>query len=159
LEHPAVPSRQPGEAAPLGAHARAVHLESWAQLDEVKTFIPAMQRSVRGKLFLLPALGLTGMEASITKLPPGYSVPFFHKHRENEELYVILSGTGEFQVDGDVVAIGPGSAVGVKPDGERTLRNTGAEDLVYLCVQAREGSLGGDGGVSDGIPLSDPVRW
>jgi hypothetical protein len=40
--------------------------EHW---DEYPMFIPALNRELRGKVFLKEALGLTGMEISINKLP------------------------------------------------------------------------------------------
>lgn len=41
-------------------------------------------------------LGLTGCEISVNTLPEGAAVPFVHAHIENEEIYIILEGQGEF---------------------------------------------------------------
>lgn len=41
-------------------------------------------------------LGLTSCEVSINTLPEGAAVPFVHAHTENEEIYIILEGQGEF---------------------------------------------------------------
>jgi hypothetical protein len=46
-----------------------------------------------GKYFLKDRLGLTGMEVSLNQVPEGGSVPFYHTHRENEELYLSLAAT------------------------------------------------------------------
>ena len=51
-------------------------------------------------------LGLTGCEVSVNDLPAGAAVPFVHAHRQNEELYGILSGAGEIWLDGEVPATG-----------------------------------------------------
>lgn len=40
------------------------------------------------------ALGLTGAEVSVNSLPAGAQVPFVHSHKQNEEIYAILSGSG-----------------------------------------------------------------
>ena len=40
-------------------------------------------------------LGLTGAEISINTLPAGECVPFIHSHKQNEEVYYILSGSGK----------------------------------------------------------------
>ena len=37
-------------------------------------------------------LTLTGAEISLNELPAGAGVPFVHSHKENEEIYGILSG-------------------------------------------------------------------
>lgn len=142
-----------------GAHFRAASFGRFDALKDHRLEIPALGRSVRGKVFLRDPLGLTGMDLSLTSIPPGGSVPFLHRHRENEELYLFLRGTGEMLVDEQVIPVGEGSAVRIAPEGERTLRNTGAEPLVYTCIQARQGSLPGDAGITDGVPVAEPPRW
>src|SRR5579871_2487990 len=58
--------------------------------------------TVRGKLFLQKVLGLTSMEASLGNLPPGAALPFYHRHRQHEELYLFVGGKGQFQVDDQI---------------------------------------------------------
>ena len=41
-------------------------------------------------------LNLTGCEISCNQMPAGAAVPFVHKHKENEEVYIITQGGGEF---------------------------------------------------------------
>ncbi len=94
-----------------------------------------------GKAFFKEALGSTALEVSLGSLPTGVAVPIFHSHKKNEELYIVISGSGEFLVDEDVFDIAPGSFVRVAPAGIRNIRCTSAEPLVYLCVQAQAGSL------------------
>ena len=86
-----------------GTNFTAIHTGALAQLDSYKLEVPALKRTVRGKLFIKELLGLTGMEISMNKLPAGVSVPFYHQHRENEETYVFLKGSGQMQVDGETV--------------------------------------------------------
>ena len=40
-------------------------------------------------------LALTGAEVSINTLPAGTGVPFVHAHKNNEEIYGIISGGGK----------------------------------------------------------------
>ena len=54
------------------------------------------------------ALSLTGAEVSINCLPAGGSVPFAHAHKENEEIYGILSGKGKVILDGETIALTAG---------------------------------------------------
>lgn len=100
-------------------------------------------RGLEGKEFVKDATGATSCEISFGSLPSGASVPFFHSHRENEENYIILSGAGRFQVDGDVFDVAEGSVVRVSTGRDRNLKCTSEEPMVYICIQAKEGSLGG----------------
>jgi len=113
---------------------------------------------VTGKVFLKATLGLTGMETSFGVLPPGRSVPFLHAHKQNEELYVVLSGEGEMQVDGEVIPLRAGTAVRIAPAGVRCLRATGAEPMAYLVVQAKADSLERFT-TEDGLVPDRPPQW
>ena len=53
-------------------------------------------------------LGLTGAEVSINNLPAGSGVPFVHSHKQNEEIYVVLSGKGKAVIEGETVALAAG---------------------------------------------------
>ncbi len=121
-------------------------------LTEYEFVNPANGMSVPGKVFLAESLGASGMEASFQVMPPNAGMPFFHRHRRNEELYIVLKGTGEFDIDGDVIPVKEGSVVRIAPDGSRSWKNTGNEAMIMLCVQGVSGSLtefaGHDGYVS-----------
>ena len=135
----------------------ATHLEigapeTWGDLHVVH---PKLGR-VPGKHFLQESLGLTGLEISVNAFPAGRVFPVRHHHRENEEVYLFLSGSGEFEVDGEVLPIGPGSVVRIAPEGVRGFRCLGADPLTFVCIQARAGSGVGPGtvdAVGDGAPL------
>jgi len=100
-------------------------------------------RGFEGKQFVKDATGATSCEVSFGTLPTGASVPFFHSHKENEENYIILSGSGKFQVDGTVFDIAEGSVVRVATNCDRNIKCTSGEPMTYICIQAKEGSLGG----------------
>ena len=95
-------------------------------------------------------LSLTGTEVSINNLPVGVSIPFVHAHKNNEELYIVLSGKGSFFVDGEEFLISEGDCLRVDPKGERCLKAADDSALRYLCIQSRAGSLQGYT-MSDGI--------
>jgi mannose-6-phosphate isomerase-like protein (cupin superfamily) len=114
--------------------------------------------NIPGKVFLGQTLNLSGMEVSFGVLPPGGAIPFFHAHKQNEELYLFLSGQGEMKVDEVVMAVSAGSAVRVAPAGLRCWRNTGSEPMAYIVVQAKAGSLEQATG-QDGIVPEKPVAW
>ena len=46
--------------------------------------------SFEGKAFVKDVLGTTSIELSFGTLAPDTSVPFFHHHKQNEEVYVVL---------------------------------------------------------------------
>ncbi len=97
-------------------------------------------RGVPGKRFIGNDLGLTGCEVSLNRLPAGKGTPFVHAHKKNEELYIVLRGSGTFFVDGEEFPISEGSLVRIAPEGARVL-TAGSEDLYFICFQAEENSL------------------
>ncbi|MDE7377056.1 MAG: cupin domain-containing protein [Muribaculaceae bacterium] len=96
-----------------------------------------------GKQFVKDATGATSCEISFGTLPTGAAVPFFHSHKDNEENYIILSGAGKFQVDNQVFDVAEGSVVKVATNCDRNIKCTSTEPMTYICIQAKEGSLGG----------------
>lgn len=99
-------------------------------------------QNIEGKLFVKDAVGATSCEISFGTLPSGAAVPFFHSHKDNEENYIILSGSGKFQVDGEVFDIAEGSVIRVATNCDRNIKCTSAQPMTYICIQAKEGSLG-----------------
>ena len=97
--------------------------------------------SFEGKAFVKDILGTTSVELSFGTLAPGTSVPFFHHHRQNEEVYVVLSGEGVFVLDGVEEPVASGSIIRVAPGVSRNTKCTGNTPLVYICIQGKTGSL------------------
>ncbi len=141
-----------------GTNFAVVHAGPLSQLDNHKLEVPALGRKVRGKLFIKEYLGMTGMQISMNKLPAGAGVPFYHKHKENEEAYIFVGGSGQMQVDGQIFDVREGTIVRVGVNGNRSVRNNSASDLFFLCVQAKEGSLNIDT-FEDGVHDDAPVSW
>ena len=52
------------------------------------------------------ALGLEQSGVSYFKLQPGYRVPFGHRHGEQEEVYLVVSGSARFKVDDEILELG-----------------------------------------------------
>lgn len=114
------------------------------KLNEGAKFAHATVGQVQGfegKAFLKDTLGLTGCEVSFGTLPKGAAVPFFHSHKENEEVYIVLTGAGRFQVDADVFDVAEGSVVRVSTHADRNIKCTSEVPMTYICIQAKEGSL------------------
>lgn len=141
-----------------GTNFTAIDVGPLSELDSYKLEVPAVNRKVRGKLFIKELLGLTGMQISMNKLPAGAAVPFYHQHKENEESYIFIKGKGQMQIDGQIFDVQEGSIVRISTSGSRTLRNNSNEDLYFLCVQAKENSLNIDT-FEDGIKSDKEVVW
>ena len=131
-----------GEMATLGEHILALG-------PDVK---------IPGKVFAGGALQATGAEISFQSFPVGGQTGFLHTHRTHEELYIFLSGEGQMQVDGEIFPITEGSVVRVAPAPKRSVRNTGDEPLVMICIQYKEASFTAED-ATDGEILAEPVVW
>ncbi len=59
-----------------------------------------------------------------------------HYHPQSEEIYYILSGRGEMQLERETRAVGPGDAIAIPPGQVHTILNPGPEPLVFLCCCA-----------------------
>lgn len=92
-----------------------------------------------GKAFLHDLLGLTSCEISVSSMPAGIKLPFNHKHKQNEEIYIFLKGNGTMTLDNEVIEVKEGSCVKVLPDAVRTMESK--TDLQYICVQAKSESI------------------
>jgi uncharacterized cupin superfamily protein len=128
-------------------------LEAWASF-----LLPHPKfGQIPGKQFLRSELGLTSIEISLNSLAPGKAIPFLHGHRQNEELYLFLTGKGQMLLDDQVVEVSAGSAVRVAPPVLRAWRNTGTEPLTCVVIQAKEGSLAqmtaADGFIGESAPV------
>jgi uncharacterized cupin superfamily protein len=142
-----------------GANYTAAHLGPLDELAKYGFFHPRRQVQVQGKQFLKEVVGTTGTEVSFTRLEPLQAVAFFHSHKQNEELFLVVRGEGEMQIDDEVIVVKEGSAVRVATAGERCLRNTSATDpMVYICIQAKTGSLE-QWTFTDGVPSTRTAKW
>ncbi len=124
--------------------------------DYVLQLAPGVE--IPGKVFGGNAVNATGSEFSLQCFAPGQETGFLHTHKNHEELYFFLSGKGEFQVDGEVFAVGKGSVVRVAPQGKRSVRNNGTDPLLMLCVQYRVDTFTADD-ATDGMILNEKVEW
>jgi mannose-6-phosphate isomerase-like protein (cupin superfamily) len=58
-----------------------------------------------------------------------------HYHAASEELYVLLDGSGEMEVDGEHASVGPGDAILIPPGAWHQIR-AGDAPLRFLCCCA-----------------------
>lgn len=140
-----------------GTHFSALSTGSFSQLnDYVLPVAPGME--IQGKVFMGQTLQTTGAEISFQSFAPGKETGFLHTHQTHEELYIFVSGKGEFQVDRQVFPVGEGSVVRVAPEGKRSVRNNGTEPLIMICVQYKAQTFTAQD-AADGQLLQEPVKW
>ena len=59
-----------------------------------------------------------------------------HYHSVSEEIYFVLKGQGEMELDGETSFLRPGDAVLIPPGAWHTLENNGTSELRILCCCA-----------------------
>ena len=96
-----------------------------------------------GRVELHEKLSLTGAEISINQLPAGASVPFVHSHKNNEEIYGILSGKGKAVIDNETIELTAGDWLRISPAAKLQFFASQESDITYVCIQVKENSLGG----------------
>lgn len=69
------------------------------------------------------------------EIPHGASIGC-HSHKEDEEMYIVLSGFGRMTVDGEVRVVKAGDTIKNKPFGSHGLHNHSDEDLKLLIFES-----------------------
>lgn len=72
---------------------------------------------------------------SYQKLGPGFRMPFGHKHKQQEELYVIVSGGGRVKIEDEIIDVARWDAVRIPGDEMRAFE-AGSEGLEFLAFGA-----------------------
>jgi len=89
-------------------------------------------------------LGCENMGVSYERLGSGWRMPFGHKHREQEEVYVLVTGSARMKIEDEVIELQPWSAVRVSADTMRSLEG-GPEGAELIVIGApRTGPGDGD---------------
>ena len=111
-------------------------------LDEVDHFKEHGDGSFQEKYAEIDEkIGAQKLGYSITILSPGKMVCPFHNHRVNEEMFLVLEGTGTLRFGEtqypikthDIIACPPGGR-----DVAHQIINTSDSDLRYLCLSTKE---------------------
>lgn len=82
-------------------------------------------------------LGSQGLGYNLTIVPAGKRAFPFHSHRVNDEMFFVISGSGEVRIgeqrwgirEGDVIACPPGG-----PETAHQIINSSESDLKYLAI-------------------------
>jgi len=81
------------------------------------------------------ALGLEHSGLGYQRIPPGYRFPYGHTHERQEELYVVVGGSGRMKLDEEIVELEQWDAVRVPPGVWRGYE-AGPDGLEILVVGA-----------------------
>jgi uncharacterized cupin superfamily protein len=114
-----------------------------------------------------PLTGMRKLGAQLTVVPPGKRAWPYHAHLVNEELVVVLAGSGTLRLGERELPLRAGDVVALVPGREHAhqIVNTSDAELRYLCVSTMEhpdiviypdsGKYGVRAGVAPG---GDPAR-
>ena len=85
-------------------------------------------------------LGLTQLGAAYSEVPPGKSACPFHVHHVQDEMFVILAGSGTYRFGDNSYSVKAGDVLGAPrggPEFAHKLTNTGSEVLKYLAISTQ----------------------
>jgi quercetin dioxygenase-like cupin family protein len=88
-------------------------------------------------------LGARDIGVSHWRYAPGFRSPMGHRHREQEEAYVVVAGSGRLLLDGEVVDLRRWDTVRVAPEVVRAFE-AGPDGLEVIAVGGPKPE-GGDG--------------
>ena len=84
---------------------------------------------------------------SYWRYAPGFRSPLAHSHREQEEAYVVVGGSGRIRLDDEVHPIGRWDVIRVSPQTVRAFE--GGDDGLELIAVGSDRPAGGDGQVEE----------
>ena len=93
--------------------------------------------------FARTALGGKTLGLSLLKLAPNFRMPFGHKHTAQEEVYVVVRGSGRIKVDDEIVEVAEWDAIRFDEDTMRNVEAAAASGFMLVfpfasaCVASR----------------------
>jgi mannose-6-phosphate isomerase-like protein (cupin superfamily) len=86
---------------------------------------------------------------SLQRVKPGERLAFAHRHKQEEEIYVVVGGSGRAKLDAEIVDVKQWDAIRVAPGTMRSFEG-GPEGIEFLAFGSR--GLGVDDVESEQIP-------
>jgi uncharacterized cupin superfamily protein len=111
-------------------------------LMDVEETSSARLAGIEGR-FARSSLESEELGVSHFRYAPGVESPLAHRHREQEEVYIVTGGSGLIMVDGEVHELRLWDVVRVSPSALRSLA-AGLDGLEVIAVGSRRPE-GGDG--------------
>jgi uncharacterized cupin superfamily protein len=113
-----------------------------ANLDDLEDMAPKFgYGDLQEARFATKPLGCEQTGLAYVRVKPGRTQPFAHRHEQQEELYVVLDGSGVAQLDDERVDLHAHDVLRLAPSVARRLE-AGPQGLSVLCF--------GDPAVSEG---------
>jgi quercetin dioxygenase-like cupin family protein len=85
--------------------------------------------------FVRDDLEATQFGLSLQRLKPNQRMPFGHNHKQQEEVYVVVGGSGRIKLDDDVIDVARWDAVRMAPEVMRALE-AGPDGLEVVAFGA-----------------------
>ena len=105
-------------------------------LKEVEDQAPKFDMSPQMEMRMARvALGLENSGVSYQRLAPSFRLPFGHKHRNQEEVYVLVGGSARIKLEDEVVDLKPFDAVRVPKDTMRGFE-AGPDGAEFIAIGA-----------------------
>jgi quercetin dioxygenase-like cupin family protein len=119
-------------------------------LEEVEDWLGDYPGEMRGITY---AIGAEQVALTYRRMPQhtGSKGSYGHRHKEQEELYLVLSGKLQFKLGDEVVEAPRGTAVRVPPHVWRGVWNDEPEDAELVIVSKRVDDPQGDTETIDGF--------
>ena len=112
-------------------------------LEDVESSAPEAVADRLEARFARRHLDSAHLGVNLFRYAPGFRTPYGHRHREQEEAYVVVAGSGRIRLDDEVVELRQWDVVRVAPDVVRGFR-AGPEGLELIAIGA-DRPEGGDG--------------
>lgn len=93
-------------------------------------------------------LELQGVALGLINLPPNEGYTFTHTHRKQEEVYIVIKGSGQILLDDELLNLVEGDMVRVSPQTRRALKANN-EGLFIIC----------SGAIPQGYPNNPNARY
>jgi quercetin dioxygenase-like cupin family protein len=115
-------------------------------LMELEDSMAGRAEGIEGRFGRGP-MGAQDVGVSHWRYAPGFRSTMGHRHREQEEAYLVISGSGEMMLDGDVIELGQWDLVRVAPTTVRAFA-AGPDGMEVIAVGGPKPE-GGDGEPGD----------
>ncbi len=105
-------------------------------------------------------LKLQGVALGLLRFPPQAGYSFTHQHKQQEEVYIVIEGSGSILINEEVIPLERGDIVRVSPEAKRALK-ANQEGMFVICAGAVAPGDPRDNNprclIDDGIPNYDDI--
>ncbi len=117
--------------------------------------IPDISGDYPGEMRMTAAADLGNEQLAFMwrRMPPetGGKGSYGHRHKEDEEIYLVIEGTVQFKLEDEVLDLGPGSVVRCAPEVVRSVWNEGPDDVALVVFGRRSDDPRNDVETVDGF--------